>query len=114
LGEVSERRGESQLKESLSLLLRGEFKIDLRPLLTFADRQVEEPIDERELERAWQEAAPLAECCRKVVDALDSGHGQLRDLTAGFPALRDRIDELARMAQWAAERGARVRLTFEL
>ena len=110
----SARYGSTHELSRASLLLRGEFKIDLRPLLTFADREVEEAIDERELERAWQEAAPLAECCRKVVDALDSGHGQLRELTAGFPALRDRIDELARMAEWAAEQGARVRLTFEL
>ena len=110
----SARYGATHELSRASLLLRGEFKIDLRPLLTFADREVEEPIDERELERAWQAAAPLAECCRQVVAALDSGDPQLRELTDGFPALRDRLDELARIAQWAAERGARVRLTFEL
>ena len=110
----SARYGSTHELSRASLLLRGEFEIDLRPLLTFADREVEEAIDERELARAWQEAAPLAECCRKVVAALDSGQEQLRELTAGFPALRDRIDELARIAEWAAERAARVRLTFEL
>jgi hypothetical protein len=110
----SARYGSTHELSRASLLLRGEFKIDLRPLLTFADREVEEASDQRELERAWQEAAPLAECCRQVVAALDGGHAGLRELTAGFPALRDRLDELARMAEWAAERGARVRLTFEL
>jgi hypothetical protein len=110
----SARYGSTHELSRASLLLRGEFKIDLRPLLTFADREVEEASDQRELERAWQEAAPLADCCRQVVAALDSGYAGLGELTAGFPALRDRLDELARMAEWAAERGARVRLTFEL
>ena len=110
----SARYGSTHELSRASLLLRGEFKIDLRPLLTFADRQAEDAADKRELERVWQEAAPLAECCRQVVAALDSGNAQLRELTAGFPALRDRLDELARMAEWAAERGAKVRLTFEL
>jgi hypothetical protein len=110
----SARYGSTHELSRASLLLRGEFKIDLRPLLTFADREVEEPIDERELERAWQEAAPLAECCRQMVAALDSGHAGLLELTAGFPALRDRLEELSHMAEWAAECGARVRLSYSL
>ena len=110
----SARYGSTHELSRASLILRGELKIDLRPLLTFADRQVDEAADERELERVWQEAAPLAGCCRQVVAALDGGHASLRELTGGFPALRDRLEELARMAQWAAERGARVRLTYVL
>jgi hypothetical protein len=110
----SARYGATHELSRASLLLRGEFKIDLRPLLAFADREVEEPIDERELERAWQAPAPLAECCRQVVAAFDSGHAGLRELTAGFPALRDRLEELWHMAEWAAERGARVRLSYSL
>jgi hypothetical protein len=110
----SARYGSTHELSRASLLLQGKFKIDLRPLLTFASRDVEQATDERELERAWQDAAPLAGCCRQVVTALDSGHAGLRELTVGFPALRDRLDDLACMAQWAAERGAKVRLTFEL
>jgi hypothetical protein len=110
----SARYGSTHELSRASLLLRGEFKIDLRPLLTFADRHAEDAADQRELERVWQEAAPLAECCRQVVAALDSGNPQLRELTADFPALRDRLDELARIGIWAAERGAKVRLTFVL
>ena len=54
-----------------SLLLRGgEHKIDLKPLLTFADRDADDPADQRELERVWQDAAPLAECCWRVVEAM--------------------------------------------
>jgi hypothetical protein len=48
----STRCGSTHELSHASLLLRGEFKIDLRPLLTFADRQVEEAADEDELERA--------------------------------------------------------------
>src|SRR3990170_8436003 len=56
-----------------SLLLRGgEHKIDLKPLLTFADRDADDPADQRELERVWQDAGPLAECCRRVVQAIDA------------------------------------------
>ena len=94
----STRYGSTHELSRASLLLRGEFNIDLRPLLTFAGREVEEASDERELERVWQEAAPLAKCCRQVVAALDRCHAGLRELTAGFPALHDRLDDLARMA----------------
>ncbi len=99
----------------LALTLRGgPYKIDLRPLTTFADREAEDDADRRELERVWQEAAPLAETCRRVTEALDSGDETLRELTAGFPGLRDQVSRVGELAGEAAERGARVRLTFEL
>ena len=95
-----------------SLLLRGgEHTIDLRPLLTFADRDVEEEADRRELERVWQEAGPLAVCCRRVVEAID-GDIAIREELREFPTLRDRIEELGRIACWAAEHGVRIRLTY--
>ena len=97
-----------------SLLLRGgEHKIDLKPLLTFADRDTEDPADERELARVWQDAGPLAECCRRVVEAIDADPA-IREQLGDFPTLRDRIEELGRMASWAAERGARIRLTYTM
>ena len=97
-----------------SLLLRGgEHKIDLKPLLTFADREPDDPADERELERVWQDAGPLAECCRRVVAAIDAD-AAIREHLREFPALRDLIEELGRIASWAAETGRRVRLTFTL
>lgn len=98
----------------LALLLRGEHKIDLGPLTTFAGRDVEVAADARELERVWQDAAPLADTLRRVNDALDSGDERIRELTAGTPDLRARLGDLGRMASWAAERGARVRLSFDL
>jgi len=36
------------------------------------------------------------------------------ETTAGLPALRDRLDDLARTAAWAAERGAKLPLTYTL
>ena len=108
------RYGAQHEFSKLALLLRGEHKIDLTPLLTFADRNVEEDADAAELERVWQDAAPLAETLRRVVDALRGRDARVAALTADAPDLIDRLDDLRRMAEWASARGARVRLTFEL
>ncbi|MEX2246847.1 MAG: hypothetical protein WEC75_09175 [Dehalococcoidia bacterium] len=110
----STRYGATHELSQLALLLRGERKIDLAPLTTFADRDIEVDADRRELERAWQDAAPLAETLTRVVDALDAGDQRIAELTADAPDLRDRLDDLRRMAEWAASRDARVRLSFEL
>jgi len=88
--------------------------VNMTPLTTFADRDVEEEADQRELDRVWQDAAPLAENLRAVTAALDAGDARIAELTADAPDLRARLGDLQRMAEWAAERGARVRLTFEL
>jgi hypothetical protein len=110
----SARYGSLHPLSQLALLLRGEMKIDLGPITTFADRNVEEEADRIELERVWQDAAPLAGSIRRIVEALDSGDDRIAVLTEDAPALRARLADLARMAEWAAGRGARVRLTFEL
>jgi len=94
-------------------LLRDKHKIDIKPLLTFADHAAEDEADRRELERLWQEAAPLAESCRRIVEAIDADEAvreQLRD----YQTLRDLIDELGRIASRATAEGRRVRLTFEM
>ena len=97
-----------------SMLLRtGEHKIDLKPLLTFADRDAGDEADRRELERLWQDAAPLAESCRRMVEAIDVDEA-VREQLADYPTLRERIDELGRIASRAAAEGRRVRLTFEM
>ncbi len=97
-----------------ALILRSEFKIDLSPLLTFADRNVEEPDDADALERAWQDAAPLAKCCQQVAEALASAEKRLVALRDEYPSLRDTILELGRVSDAAAQRGARVRVTYLL
>ena len=110
----SARYGASHELSAASLILRGEFKIDIRPLLTFADRDIEEPADAEVLERSWQDAAPLAECCERIVEALLSDNKRLGELQEDYPRLRGSIDELGRIARWAAERGARIRVTYTL
>ena len=118
----STRYGSIHPLSQLALLLRGEMKIDLGPLTTFADRNAEVEADERELERVWQEAGPLAETLGKVTAALasaqaaaqEAGDERIAVLTEDAPDLAARLGELREMAAWAAGRGMRVRLTFEL
>ena len=110
----SARYGANHEMSVASLVLRGEFGIDLKPLLTFADRDVEDPADAEALELAWQDAAPLAKTCEKVAAALASDEKRLATLRDEFPRLRDNIAELGRIAAWAAARNARIRVTYEL
>ena len=110
----STRYGSRHALSRLALLLRGEYGIDLDPLTTFADRDVEDEADARELERVWQPAAPLAACVRGVLAAMRSGDARMAELTEESPDLEARLADLLRMVEWAEERGARVRLTFEL
>ncbi len=110
----STRYGSTHPLSRLALLLRGEFKVDMAPLTTFADRDVEVEADAREMERAWQDGARLTATLHGVIEALASGDARIAELTADSPDLRERLADLERMAAWAAERSARVRLSFEL
>jgi hypothetical protein len=110
----STRYGANHELSLAALVLRGEHGIDLSPLLTFADRKIEDESDAAELERAWQDAAPLAECCELVAKALGSDDRRLSEVQEEYPALRENIEELGRIARWAAERGVRVRVTYVL
>ncbi|MEZ4553465.1 MAG: hypothetical protein AB7L91_05345 [Dehalococcoidia bacterium] len=97
-----------------ALHMQRKHRVDLKPLLTYADRDAESDDDRRELERAWQDAAPLAESARAVATALETDDTALRQLTAGYEELAPRLRELAAMCNWAASRGAGVRLSFWL
>jgi hypothetical protein len=110
----SARYGGNHELSVASLILRGEFGIDLKPLLTFADRDVELEADAEMMEKAWQEPGPLAETCAAVVSALDSEEPRLAAIAQEYPELRNRVAELAEIARWAAERGSRIRVTFLL
>jgi hypothetical protein len=63
------------------------------------------------LEDLWQDARPLAEAARTVAGAIE-GTAELCALTSSFPELPERLRELAEIAEWAAGRGAKVRLTY--
>ncbi len=104
----------------LVLLLRGERKIDMGPLMTFADRDIEVEADQAEFDRVWQDAAPLAANIDAVLDALasadavSSGDDRIATLTADTPDLAERLAELGRIVHAAADANARIRLSFEL
>ena len=109
----SERYGAGHPLAKAAGLLKRRLGVDLAPLLTFADARIESSEEERALESMWQEPAPLAACARSAAEAIEATPA-LRDLTADFPELPERLRELAAMADWAADRGARVRLTYVL
>ena len=94
-----------ELTKAALLMRGGEHKLDLKPLLTFADRDAEEPIDKRDLDRAWQDAAPLAACCRAVVASIDADVA-IQELLKEFPTLHDLLGELGRMATRPAMKAA--------
>ena len=74
----STRYGAQHDLARLALVLRGKYKIDLEPLTTFADRDIEVEADARELERVWQDAAPLAATLEQVNAALAAGEEEIR------------------------------------
>ncbi len=110
----SARYGASHELSLAALVLKTEFHIELGPLLNFADRDTTDPDDDKLLEEAWQDPMPLATCCTEVVRALDAGERRLTELREDYPNLRRNIEELGLIAAWAAERGCRLRLTYEL
>jgi hypothetical protein len=110
----SARYGGNHEMSVASLVLRGEFGIDLKPLLTFADRDVEIEADAEMLEKAWQDAGPLADCCDRVARALRSGEQRMAALVEEYSDLPGLIEELGQIAEWAAENGRRVRVTFTM
>jgi len=89
-------------------------KVDLRPLLTYADLEVEDEDDQHALDHAWQEPAALAAAARAVATALESDDAALRELVTDYDDLAPRLRDLAAICDWGAERARRVRLTFRL
>ena len=85
--------------------LQTELGLDLAPLLTFYDRNVEDAVDEANLEAAWQEPAALRDCAAQTRAAItaDGGRGALwRD----FPLLPSLLEELEAIAAGRAARRA--------
>ncbi|OGO48512.1 MAG: hypothetical protein A2W34_04725 [Chloroflexi bacterium RBG_16_64_32] len=107
----SQRYGADHPLAKAAAVLKRRLGLNLAPLLTFGDARADSGDYERALEAIWQDAAPLAESARRVAEAIDQTP-ELRALTADFRELPDRLRELAEMADWAAQRGARVRLSY--
>lgn len=110
---VAERYGALHELAQAASFLRRQLKIDLSPLLRFTSAQPESPQDVEELEAIWQDPEPLARCCEEVAAALEL-HPRLQPLVAPYPHLGQRLRELAAICRWAAERRAKVRLTYLL
>ena len=109
----TERYGASHPLAKAAAVLKRRLRIDMAPLLTFGDARAENEEEAALLGRLWQEPGPLAASARSAAEAIE-GTPDLRELTAAFPELPDRLRELADMAGWAAERGAQIRLTYAL
>lgn len=110
---VAERYGAQHELAQAAAVLKRQLRLNLAPLLTFTDARVESEADRQELERIWQEPQRLAECCRQVVDAI-AASPRLQELVADFPELLVQLEELAQIAEWAAAKGAKVRIAFTL
>jgi hypothetical protein len=93
--------------------LQRQHKIEMRSLITFADSEPDDAAERVELEKAWQDAARLAEATRKAADAFASDE-KIQALIAEYPDLTPRMEELAQIASWAAEQGGKVRLTIKM
>ena len=109
----SERYGAAHPLAKAAGLLKRRLNVDLSPLLTYADARAESSEEEAALDSMWQDAARLAASARSAAEAIEAT-AEARDLTAAFPELPERLRELAAMADWAADRGAQVRLTYVL
>jgi hypothetical protein len=107
----TERYGADHPLAKAAAILKRRMRLNLGPLLKFADARTDDATEEAMLERLWQEGGPLAESARSVAEAI-KGTPQLTELTATFPELPERLRELSDIAAWAAERGAKVRLTY--
>jgi hypothetical protein len=107
----SERYGADHPLAKAAAILKRKLKVNIAPLMNYADARTENAEEEALLDRLWQDAAPLAESARSTAEAIE-GTPELHDLTSDLPELPDRLRELADIAYWAAERGARVRLTY--
>jgi hypothetical protein len=109
----SERYGAGHPLARAAFVLKRQLRVNMNALLSFGDAQPDNSEEAALLERLWQDPAPVAEAARTVAEAIESTE-ELRDLTTDFPELPDRLRDLAGMAAWAAEQGAKIRITYVL
>jgi len=107
----TERYGAAHPLAKAAAILKRQLRVKMGPLLNFADARTQDSEEEQMLERLWQEGEPLSQAARSVAEAIE-GTPRLLDLTSAFPELPERLRELSDIAAWAAERSAKVRLTY--
>lgn len=93
--------------------LQTDQSLDLRPLLTFYDRNIEDDLDRTNLDAAWQEPAPLRACVAATRAAIVADE-ETRRLWQDFPLLPVLLDELEQAAAAVESTSARIRVTFTL
>lgn len=109
----AEMGGTHELAQAASHL-RRQLKVEMRPIYRYADRNVDTPQDRMELDQSWQPAEALAASVRTIADHWEHPDATLAPLVRGYEHLVPRLRELAAMCDWGAERGAQVRMTFDL
>ncbi len=93
----------------------SDFGVRLGPLTTFYERRPEDSEDEANLERAWQEAAPLAASLAALVAALaEDERAAVFVRRAGAETLAAEAAALRDIAERAGRAKRRVRLTYDL
>jgi hypothetical protein len=110
---AADRYGSQHPLSLLANRLRRQQRIDLGSLWEFYEAEPEDELDSAQLERIWQDPAPVAAAASACAAALEAD-ADLAALAAGFPALVPLLKELAAAATSAAQRGARLRLTYRL
>ena len=89
--------------------------VRLGPLTTFYERGAEDSEDEANLERAWQDADPLASSLEALVAALaEDERAAVFARRAGAEALGGEATALLDIVGEAGRAKRRVRLTYEL
>ncbi len=110
---VAERYGAQHDLAQAAGVLKRQSRINLGPLLQFGDARVENEQEREDLEKLWQDPGRVAEAARQVVDAVAKS-AKLQTLLAEFPDLVVQLEELAEIADWAAQQSSKLRLTYEL
>jgi hypothetical protein len=107
----SERYGASHDLARAGFVVKRRLRINMNPLLNFGDAQPGDAGEAAMMDKLWQNPAPVAVAALAIADAIEADE-ELRELTASFPELPDRLSELAEMARWASAKSAQIRLTY--
>src|SRR5438093_12478209 len=67
----TERYGADHPLAKAAAVLKRTLRVNMAPLLKFADARTEHGAEERMLEGLWQDAAPLAEAASTVAEAIE-------------------------------------------
>ena len=94
--------------------LKLSLQINLSPLLKFADRNVENAFDARELEQSWQPPNELILCLDQIINAFQNPDPNLSKLLIkDYESLLPRLQDLKKMCTWAIQQECLIRMSFD-